>query len=78
MVRIFGGAALVIAGIAGFIVSSSNKPVLYRPCEPDCGWSHSAFDIVRIGAWALVIVGALLVLVGLIAYARGSAARQRD
>jgi hypothetical protein len=33
---------------------------------------------VRIGAWALVIVGALLALVGLIAYTRGGAAGQHD
>lgn len=34
------------------------------------GLSTTAHDLLRIGAWALVIFGALLVVVGLIAYAR--------
>ena len=37
---------------------------------PASGLSPTNYDLLRIGAWALVIVGALLVVVGLIAYAR--------
>ena len=32
------------------------------------GLSNTAYDLLRIGAWALVIFGALLIAVGLIAY----------
>ena len=30
------------------------------------GLSHTAYDLLRIGAWALVIFGAVLVVTGLI------------
>jgi hypothetical protein len=30
--------------------------------------ARTSYDLLRIGAWALVIVGALLVIVGLIGY----------
>jgi hypothetical protein len=35
--------------------------------------SHSAYDLLRIGAWALVIIGALLVVMGLTRYWRAQA-----
>ena len=31
--------------------------------------AYATYDVLRIGAWALVIFGALLVVVGLIAFA---------
>jgi hypothetical protein len=80
--RVFGGAALVAAGIAAFIEAHSHRPharldlngyqVLGRITltSPGSEWSQTAYDLVRIGAWALVIFGALLVAVGLIGYAR--------
>jgi hypothetical protein len=81
MWRVFGGAALVIAGIAAFIEAHSHKPPVpppdrvYQDSEgvhevsvavPATGLSHTAYDLLRIGAWALVIVGALLIVTGLI------------
>ncbi len=48
MWRIFGGAALGIAGVAVFIEAHSHHP--------------------RIGGLALLVVGALLIALGLIAY----------
>ena len=41
--------------------------------HPASGLSQTAYDLLRVGAWALVIVGGLLVIVGLIrvAQARG-------
>src|ERR1700730_7732375 len=38
----------------------------------DCQVRHLAYDLLRIGAWALVIVGALLIVVGLIGYCGGA------
>ena len=77
MRRVFGGAALVIAGVAAFIEAHSHMPVPAMPCEanvfrctpvPASGLSQTGYDLLRIGAWALVIVGALLIVVGLIGY----------
>jgi hypothetical protein len=65
---VFGGAALVIAGIAAFIEAHSHRT---RPAsfgEGTEGLSQTAYDLLRIGAWALVIIGGLLIVVGLIGY----------
>jgi hypothetical protein len=88
MWRIFGGALLIVAGIAAFIEASSHAPELQSRCrtggasaeEVGCpienyvrvhvGLSQTAYDLLRIGGWALVIFGTLLLVVGLIAYAR--------
>jgi hypothetical protein len=82
MLRVFSGAALIIAGIVAFIEAHSHRPI---PAElppknlspyvgvgglrPASGLSQTAYDLLRIGGWALVIVGALLVVTGLIRYA---------
>jgi hypothetical protein len=84
MWRIFSGAALVVAGIAAFIEASSHSPGLARRCSihpaprEGCpvgesysvhvGLSQTPYDLLRIGGWALVIVGALLIVLGLIGY----------
>jgi hypothetical protein len=77
MWRIFVGAALVVAGIAAFIEAHSHRPLRECPggreiCNAGSsvhvGLSQTPYDVLRIGAWALVIVGALLVIVGLIGY----------
>jgi hypothetical protein len=83
MWRIFGGAALVVAGIAAFIEAHSHHPerffTLRERRQADIGvrfhastrgLSQAAYDLLRIGAWALLIFGVLLVVVGLISYAR--------
>jgi hypothetical protein len=80
MRRVFGGAVLAIVGIAAFIEAGSHAPgveclrEVTEPGDHTClqsqatGLSHTAYDLLRIGAWALVIIGALLVVVGLIGY----------
>jgi hypothetical protein len=84
--RIFGGAALIVAGIAAFIEAHAHHPVAaYTPPRnpiyrqqleqaeaglgspaPASGLDPTVYDLLRIGAWALVIFGALLVIVGLV------------
>jgi uncharacterized membrane protein YphA (DoxX/SURF4 family) len=75
MWRIFFGAALVVAGIAAFIEAHSHRPT--HTCSEgreECfhlvssGLSQTPYDLLRIGAWALLILGGLLVIVGLIRY----------
>jgi hypothetical protein len=85
--RAFLGAALVVAGIAGFIEAGSHAPgveclrEVTEPGDHTClqsqatGMTRTAYDLLRIGAWALVIFGALLIVVGLIAYRAEQAQR---
>jgi hypothetical protein len=87
MVRAFIGAIMVVGGIAAFIETGSHAPgsecvdEISEPGNHTClknaitGWSHNAYDLVRIGGWALIIIGALLIVFGLIAYVRNT---QRD
>jgi hypothetical protein len=82
MRRAFVGAALIVAGIAGFIEAHSHRPIYGCPwgaercsvnapnvLEPG-SLDQTAYDLLRIGAWALLVFGALLVAVGLIGYYR--------
>jgi len=60
---------LVVAGIAAFIEAHSHRPGMTEGIfAHPTGLSRTAYDLLRIGAWALVIFGALLVVVGLIGY----------
>jgi uncharacterized protein YjeT (DUF2065 family) len=69
MRHIFGGAILLIAGIAAFIEAHSHPPLEgLRERGGPSHLSRTAYDLLRIGAWALVILGGLLVIVGLIRY----------
>jgi hypothetical protein len=83
MRQVFAGAVLVVAGIAAFIEAHSHPPELESRCRKGgtacpledfvnvhIGLSQTAYDLLRIGAWALVIVGGLLVVTGLIRYWR--------
>ena len=75
------GVTLVIAGIAAFIAAERHKSLVLSPSLGTSfggvaihrGLSPTAYDLLRIGAWALVIVGGLLVVMGLIRYWRAQA-----
>lgn len=79
------GAVLLIAAVAGFVIVPGHAPGLssdmscagWSPAPPRChtGWSQMAYDVARIATWTLAIVGALLVVMGLIRYARPEVAR---
>ena len=84
MWRIYGGAITLIAGIAAFIEAHSHPPELESRCRTGAkaclledfrnvhiGLSQTAYDLLRIGAWALMILGAVTVIVGLIRYRAG-------
>lgn len=78
MRQIFGGAALTVAGIAAFIEAHTHRPIPREHVElpnlggglvsPPSQLSTTAYDLLRIGAWALVILGVLLILTGLIRF----------
>jgi hypothetical protein len=75
------GALLLIAAVAGFVIVPEHKPVpatcgqgsavgcpiggSYLPS----GLSQTVYDVLRVATWAVLIVGVLLVIVGLINYA---------
>lgn len=77
------GAVLVVGGIAAFIEAHAHLPEYgsntHRVVEVAIGesgphellrghLSRTRYDLLVIGAWALAIFGALLVVVGLIGY----------
>ena len=76
MARVFGGVLMGIAGIAALVEAYSHRPVWTAKysregfLEPASGLPQIAYDMLRIGGWALLIVGVLLVIIGLVAYAR--------
>jgi hypothetical protein len=71
MRRAFLGAALIVGGIAAFIAASRQVPgtecarEVTEPGDHTClqsfvtGWNRTTYDLGRIGAWALVIFGAV-------------------
>lgn len=76
LITIIIGTLLLIAAVAGFVIVPEHKPQFVcggfgAEGGPQCaGWSRTAYDAARIGSWALLILGGLLVVVGLINYAR--------
>jgi hypothetical protein len=70
---VFGGL-MMVTGIAGGIVAHEHHPAVIggQVQVPGAGtgtggplvyvgWSMTAYDVVRIGAWALLIFGAIIV-----------------
>jgi hypothetical protein len=84
MWRVYGGVTMVVAGIAGLIVAASHHPDAQLPSDfggknvlgilvltnHRSAWSQTAYDVVIAGGWALVVIGALTALMGLMRYAR--------
>jgi hypothetical protein len=85
MRHIFGGAILIIAGIVALLEARSHHPEaqhapLHLSGENVLGtltltsnrsaWSQTAYDLVRIGGWVLLILGLAVVVLGLIRYAQ--------
>jgi hypothetical protein len=80
--RVCGGAVVAIAGIVALIAAASHHPEVHHAPLPDfggkhvlgtltltsagSGWSQTAYDLIRIGGWALVILGALTLIVGIV------------
>lgn len=78
------GTVFMVGAVSGFIIVPEHKPTVISGdvvipgggdvpgALPDrlVGWSRTLYDALHITTWALLIVGALLVTVGLISYAR--------
>ncbi len=85
VVPIVLGAVLLVAAAAGFVIVPEHKPVTKYVdlstgslCTPTAGCTkvhtgfatQSTYDIARIGTWACLILGLLIVAAGLINLAR--------
>ena len=75
---------MLILAVAGFVIVPERQPHLVTiPGGPTFNsgpatqleGSRTLYDALRIATWALLIVGAVLLIVGLINYARAGAAR---
>jgi hypothetical protein len=68
---VFVAGLMMVAGIAGLIEDDHYRPLPAGYFTPGVGGapsrlSETAYDLLRIGGWTLVILGGLLALVGLI------------
>jgi hypothetical protein len=74
MWRIYGGAIAFIAGVSAFIVDYRNRPqrILGEVSEGHAslvsGLTPTAYDLLHVAGWALIVVGVLLMIMGLIRY----------
>jgi hypothetical protein len=83
LVPVILGGLLLVGAVAGFVIEPEHHGWLKCPpgmispteCHWVVGWSRTVHNAVRIGSWALLIAGVLLVTVGLISYARREAPR---
>jgi heme/copper-type cytochrome/quinol oxidase subunit 1 len=80
MWKVYGGGLALVAGITAFFEAHSHRPVpagvrmpgwtSYAPLRTAARLSQTSYDLVRIGAWALVILGAVTVVLRLAGYVR--------
>ena len=75
MWRIYVGAVALLAGIGAFILDYRDRPLeAFRPYDHGThialvqGLSHTAYDLIHVGGWALIVAGVLLTIMGLIRY----------
>ena len=73
MWRLFGGAALFLAGVGAFIADFRNRPEsvlrIHGPhAELLTGLTPTAYDLIHVVGWALITAGVLLMIMGLIRY----------
>jgi hypothetical protein len=68
------GALLMVRGIAALIEAARHHPVAGNsgfgsgyllPVHPASGWNTTTYDLVRIGGWALLIFGVVIVALAL-------------
>jgi hypothetical protein len=78
LVLVFG-VMLLISAVAGFVIVPEHRPGVavdascggWGPCATGItALSPTAYDVLRIGTWAALIVGTVLVALGLIRFAQ--------
>jgi membrane-bound ClpP family serine protease len=71
--RLYVGAVLMLGGLSGFIVDFRNKPrpvleVSGTHAALVSGLTPTAYDLIHVAGWSLIIAGVLLMIMGLIRY----------
>jgi hypothetical protein len=79
---VFGGAAVVVAGIIGAIVvpantSPDNRAIGLAAGNAPPGLSRGTYEVLLIVSWILILLGIVVVAIGLIAYAQDRAGARR-
>ena len=81
MWRLYAGAALFVAGVGAFIADYRNRPqptLISFDNETQAhlvkGLSPTAYDLIHVAGWALIVAGVLLMIMGLIRYAAAARA----
>jgi hypothetical protein len=73
------GLLLVIGAVVGFVVVPEHKPALVGGTDLGHGlytggfetsWSQTLYDVLRVVTWGLLVVGIVVLVVGLVDYAR--------
>jgi hypothetical protein len=77
---LISGLTLVIVAVAGLVITPEHAPsfscgktvegVCWGFSSTTTGWPQTTYDAARIATWAALIVGAVLVLLGLIRFAQ--------
>jgi hypothetical protein len=73
MWRLYAGAVLFLAGVSAFIADFRNRPesvlrVHGIHAELLTGLTPTAYDLIHVAGWALIVAGLLLMIMGLIRY----------
>jgi hypothetical protein len=66
--KVFGGGCLIVAGFVAGAVAQRHKPIDASRYHIASGLSHTGYDALVVGAWALIVFGFLLAVIGLIRY----------
>ncbi len=76
MWRVYGGAVAFLAGVSAFIVDARHRRTLGLELigslpapHRSRGLSNTAYDLIHVGGWVLIVAGVLLMIMGLIRYA---------
>ncbi len=72
MLLIFGAGFWMVTGIVALVEANRYRPLpggyFLSSVGAPSRLSETAYDLLRIGGWALIVVGGLLALVGLIRF----------
>ncbi len=78
MGMVVGGWLLIVAGFVAGAVARRHHPMDATHHHLASGLSHTGYDVLVIGAWAMIILGLLMAIMGLVRYWAIQTADRRD